>query len=655
MNCPSLCLNMIVKNESKIITSLLDSVSDIIDCSCICDTGSTDNTIEIIEKYFENKNIHGKIIVEPFQNFSYNRTFALQSAIGLSDYLLLMDADMILENNFFSKELLNSGDAFYIFQGNEDFYYKNLRIIKNNNQYIYKGVTHEYISIDNEIDKNIINIPKNKLFIKDIGDGGSKSDKFKRDIKLLNEGIINEPNNTRYYFYLANSYFDIKSYQNAIEIYKQRILMNGWNQEVWYCYYRIGLSYKHLNNISNAIFYWLEGYEYLPERLEGIYEIINFYRINNKHQLAYNFYLIANNILNKNFDKTNYLFLHNDIYTYKILHEYTIIAAYVNIKNINKEIIYLLNNCNNNDVINNILQNMKYYKFILEKESSINLDDTIKKYVNNDKNDFYSSSSCLIKKNNKYLLNIRYVNYYIEKDGSYTNTDKNIISLQKFILFDNKFNKINEKFFDLMYEDKKYIGIEDIKIFNFENKIKFIGTGLHKNNNLGLIFGNYNVDQILLLGNELKSNFNNNYCEKNWTFVNFKNDLNIIYSWHPLKICNIIDNKINIVQEKNMPNIFKYVRGSSSGFNFKNEIWFVSHIVSHEIPREYYHIITVFDDNMNLKKYSSPFKFEGESIEFCLSIIVESKRILINYSTWDRTTRIAIYNKKYIESILIES
>ena len=40
----TLCLNMIVKNEGKIITRLFNSVIDIIDTYCICDTGSTDNT-----------------------------------------------------------------------------------------------------------------------------------------------------------------------------------------------------------------------------------------------------------------------------------------------------------------------------------------------------------------------------------------------------------------------------------------------------------------------------------------------------------------------------------------------------------------------------------------------------------------------------------
>jgi hypothetical protein len=97
------------------------------------------------------------------------------------------------------------------------------------------------------------------------------------------------------------------------------------------------------------------------------------------------------------------------------------------------------------------------------------------------------------------------------------------------------------------------------------------------------------------------------------------------------------------------------------------ETWFIVHIAVEETPRSYYHVIVVFDENMNLNRYSAPFKFEGEKIEYCLSLIIdrqerpdrwveesegESERIIINYSTWDRTTKIAVFSKNYIESLL---
>ena len=76
----SLCLNMIVRNEAKIIIRLLESVLPIIDTYVICDTGSTDNTPELITSFFNKHTITGEVITEPFKNFGYNRTFEIGRA-----------------------------------------------------------------------------------------------------------------------------------------------------------------------------------------------------------------------------------------------------------------------------------------------------------------------------------------------------------------------------------------------------------------------------------------------------------------------------------------------------------------------------------------------------------------------------------------------
>ena len=669
---PTLCLNMIVKNESKIITRLFDSILSIIDCYCICDTGSTDDTIEIIENYFKSKNKYGKVVKEPFKNFCHNRNFALQSCKDMSDYVLLLDADMILEIKKFDKKILKTADSFHILQGNESFYYQNMRIVKNNGLYKYVGVTHEYIDVPS--DNTSASLDKNTIFIKDIGDGGSKQNKFERDLRLLIDGINEEPKNERYYFYLANTYHDLGRFCEAINVYKKRIELGGWYQEVWYSYFRIGLCYKNMNKFSDALYYWLEGYNYLPERLEGIYEIINHYRNISKHKLCKYFYNLALDILNQNHTRDSYLFLHNDIYTYKLYYEYTIFASYINVKNINNEIIKVFNNCNEDHILNNLLSNMKFYKDILNKQNVCVLDNSANFNINNEDVKFISSSSCLIKNKNNdgYLLNIRYVNYLIQDNGNYINCEKNIITSNQFIELDQKLNIIKNDWMNLTYDGRLYVGIEDIKIFYDKNKenIKYIGTGFHSNNTIGIVSGIYDVNSKNFQINELKQNFNNTSCEKNWIFVNYNDDECVIYDWYPLKICKIDENNmLKIVETKNMPKIYSKVRGSTCGFNYvkklgnnyngniqisieETEIWFVSHIVSYEKPRHYYHIISVFDSNMNLLRYSAPFKFEGECIEYSLSIVVEDEQVLINYSVWDRTTRIGIYEKQYIESLL---
>jgi tetratricopeptide (TPR) repeat protein len=669
---PTLCLNMIVKNESKIITRLFDSLISIIDSYCICDTGSTDNTVQLINDYFNNKGIQGKVVTEPFKNFCHNRNFALQSCIGMSDFVLLLDADMVIDIKNFNKQDLLHYDHFTILQGNESFYYQNVRIVKNNGKYKYVGVTHEYIDVPPN--SKIFSINKNNIFITDLGDGGAKHDKFERDIRLLTEGIKEEPNNHRYYFYLANSYHDSGNFDKAIISYKKRIEFGGWNEEVWYSYYRIGLCYKKMNKMNDAIHYWMEGYDYYPKRLEGLYEIIQHYRINSKHKLAILFYDQAKKILDSNENINNFLFLHKDIYDYKLYYEYTIFAAYLGIKNINCEVIKCLNNLNNSNEIHNLLRNMKFYKDILKPLKVHNFDNSILSNINNEIEKLNSSSSCLIPDtaSNGYKMNIRYVNYFLYENGSYTN-HKHIITSNKFVSFDKNLNILNEKWMEMIFDDRLYIGIEDVRIFNdiSSNNLLYIGTGFHKNSKIGINSGVYDKDSGKLVGNDIIPDFSKSDCEKNWVFVDYNNSTHVIYNWFPLKICKINDNnKLQNVEEKTMPNIFKLFRGSTCGFNYnkhlsennneninivieEKEIWFVTHMVSYETPRHYYHVIVVFDANMKLLRYSAPFKFEGEQIEYCLSIVVEHDRVLINYSTWDRTTRIGVYDKKYIDSMLI--
>lgn len=279
----TICLNMIVKNESAIIIRLLNSVLPVINSYCICDTGSTDNTVELIQQFFKGKKINGIIFHEEFKNFQYNRNITLNKCKNMGDFILLLDADMKLEINDKKQlfNLLNKNSYYTILQGNNDFMYENIRLIPNEclllNKTMYIGVTHEYLSIPKNYTE--LKLEKNVIFIQDIGDGGSKQDKFKRDIELFLSEFKLNPNsekNPRYNFYLANSYYNSSDDYNAIKYYKKTIKLNGWYQERWYSCYRLGLIYKERNNSQKAIYYWLEASNIIPDRLENIYHIIKY-------------------------------------------------------------------------------------------------------------------------------------------------------------------------------------------------------------------------------------------------------------------------------------------------------------------------------------------------------------------------------------------
>ena len=655
---PTLCLNMIVKNESKVITRLLESVAPILDTYCICDTGSTDNTIQVITEFFESKGISGKVVQEPFKDFGYNRSFGLQACKGMSDYAILLDADMVLKIGNFDKNILSSADSFCLLQGSESFYYQNMRIVRNNGEFKYLGVTHEYVSTPPN--NHNVNIGKDVLFINDIGDGGAKADKFERDIRLLTKGIEDEPKNARYHFYLANSYKDSGRFDEALEWYKKRIDLGDWEQEVWYSYYNIANMYEARGDMGNAVLYWLKGYNHNPKRLENIHKLVQHYRVVGECKSAKLFYDIAKKAMNEGINKDSYLFLANDVYTYKLEYEYSIISCYLGIKNINDAVVTILNNSTDEGIINNTLSNMKFYKDILTPIKEIDLTFIEHRNIGPSEREFFSSSPCIIHNDDKtgYLINIRLVNYWINAQGGYLNCGDYIITNNKYIEMDKDFNITKEKIFEVPFTDQRYMGVEDVRIFpDSQNpgKLIFSGTSQHKDGKIGMLYGDYDINNEHIIPNEITPSFCESWCEKNWVYIHYKDEDHMIYKWNPVQICKVNKetSKLDLVETKGeMPYIFQHVRGSSPGYKYNNEYWFSLHLVSYETPRHYYHILAVFDENMNFLRHSAPFKYQNECIEYTLGLVVEDERVIMSYSAWDRSSKIGVYDKKYIDGLL---
>jgi hypothetical protein len=102
------------------------------------------------------------------------------------------------------------------------------------------------------------------------------------------------------------------------------------------------------------------------------------------------------------------------------------------------------------------------------------------------------------------------------------------------------------------------------------------------------------------------------------------------------------------------PPICKLMRGSTNGVNINNEIWFITHLVSHEQKRHYYHMFVVLNvETFNVKRYSIPFTFEKKNIEYTLGFVFNKKtnNFLIGYSTMDRTTNYMEVSKENIDKL----
>jgi len=665
---PSLCLNMIVKNEGKIITRLLDSVSTIIDSYCICDTGSTDDTVEIITEFFKKRGIPGKVVQEPFKDFGYNRTFALNACKNLpnADYLLLLDADMIFQLNpqvsptDFKKMLKE--EAYYIFQGTNHHFYKNTRIVKNNKGITYWGVTHEYVNLPSGCNQSIID--RSVVFINDVGDGGSKANKFTRDIELLKNGLIEIPNNDRYTFYLANTYHDSGQHDLAIETYTKRIQIGGWIEEIWYSYYRIGKCYYHKGEHDKAIIAWMEGYNAYPNRIENLYEIVKHYRCNGKNTLAYGFYLLANKSM-QTYPSRDFLFTENDVYEYKLDYEFTIIGYYVNTEkyDILKYCMQVLKHSIDDGITKNLMSNYKFYaqKLITHNNNSINVDalKSIGSNFTDELQGFNSStpSFCIDTTTGNIIAKVRYVNYRIDENGGYVNqshiTTKNIISTLRFNDSKNTLEKIGTDFI-LDYNktlDNVYVGLEDIRLFESNGIIYYNCNRGISHRHIQIEHGQISLTDKTTVNSVLLTKPGSSEVEKNWVLVDKKgDDLYCIYKWHPLTLGKITKTQpsddhpslFETISQQNTPKGFKQLRGSTNGVKIGNEIWFLCHAVSYEDRRYYYQTFVVLDANTyEFKTYMPWFTFEGAKVEYCLGFIYleASNQLLIGYSIMDCETK----------------
>ncbi len=720
---PTICLTMIVKNESRVILRLLESLDGFIDDYCICDTGSTDDTIFKIKTYFDERRVVGSIIKAPFVDFSYNRNIALNYANdnSRSDYLLLMDADMVMlypspsigetgifaEKKRIKRELVSSGgEMFNIIQGNSNMNYKNTRIVKNiKDAFSYWGTTHEYLNINSNISDitiaQIITIDKSVLFINDIGDGGCKDNKADRDIELLSNGLADNPNNGRYLFYLANTYKDCGKYEDAIQYYKKRIAVGGWNEETWYCHYNIGNCYREMKNCESAVYSWLEAHNHSPHRCESLYEAIKHYRIIGNHKIAYNLFVMADNE-RKQIKSYDLLFLQKDVYDYKLDYELSIIGYYYNPRSYNiVDVVTKILSCENvsDSIYTNILSNYKFYADIISEfkitDSAVATPANLallngigeelvektgkKRLFNKSTPSIYSVSET------EMYVCIRYVNHYIDVNGNYYVKDndtepisivndngnyrvkKNILeSINVIAVIDISFPvwKISTEFilgYDDIPDPPQILGLEDIRMllttdkFSKTTNVLYTATrGLAKEHicvEYGSIYADKTRGARRLIGKT--------QIEKNWVLFQCAttDSIKCVYSWYPLAIGDIVDDTYAETHTIQTSPFFKRMRGSTNGVLINGELWFITHVVSYEPMRKYYHCFVVLDlYTYKVNRHTPLFKFGLDEIEYTLGFkfFGKTNELLLGYSRMDRKCEFMSISKTTVDGMFVK-
>ena len=281
-----LCLNMIVKDEAANIERCLESVAPFVTAWVICDTGSSDDTPERIERFFAARGIAGELHRIPFVNFGVARNEALERCRRCPlefDYILFADADMefVVGDRSFRERL--SAESCLV-QQRVGISYDNLRLLRRDVQARYVGATHEYLDVQGSRERLA------GIWFVDHASGANRPGKFARDARLLEEDLARDPGNARTVFYLAQSYRDGGELERARDAYRRRVAMGGFAEEVWYSLHEIGRLHERLGaSLAEIRSAYLDAFQYRPTRAEPLYQLARLHRERNEWALAHAF------------------------------------------------------------------------------------------------------------------------------------------------------------------------------------------------------------------------------------------------------------------------------------------------------------------------------------------------------------------------------
>lgn len=442
----TICLNMIVKDESHVIEETLGNLCEKInfDYWVVCDTGSSDNTPQIIQNFFDKKKIKGELYFDTWKDFGHNRTLALQRAYDKTDYLLVFDADDSIEGDLVLPELTHDGYMLKIGRKHEYTYDRTL-LVNNRKRWKFVGVLHEVI---NCLESNcVISMIQGDYCVI----SGRKGNRNKDPNKYYKDGIILEKAfldavvdddhiAIRYCFYCANSFFDAQHFEKAIDWYKRYLKIGNWDQEKYVSCRNLYTCYEKLNKKEEGFYYLMDGFSYDRERMECLLPLIIHYTQKKQYDIVFNLYSIVKDFYENNY--LNYDFSHKlfcDRSAGDVHVPYFIIIASLNLKKYETaikmyEIIFTNKSINcTEETIQHLLHNfqicieriqnnkkyfgelfegyltfLKSYKFPLEKYT-----EYITKYKN-----YFSNNICYSNSNNK--LNLLFLTGFLDKQWNYT-------------------------------------------------------------------------------------------------------------------------------------------------------------------------------------------------------------------------------------------
>lgn len=293
--------------------------------------------------------------------------------------------------------------------------------------------------------------------------------------------------------------------------------------------------------------------------------------------------------------------------------------------------------------------------------------------------------SIFIDESGKVIVNIRHVNYtfyhseeklYQHQYGPLTyihpEEDMHLRTWNWYCELDedfeiSKFSQIDTSTFDTYEPMWDFVGLEDARIFKWEDKLYITGVRRDTTTNGQ---GRMELSEIVVNNDGVQevSRFRipppkdpNSYCEKNWMpitdlpyhYVKWTNPTEVVKVDPENQTCETV----HLGEQINLP---RDVRGGSQVISWKDHYLALTHEVwlfNSEVGRKdavYRHRFILWDKNWNIVKVSDDFSIMSGHVEFSIGMVKRDSEFLISFGFQDNAAYVLKVPETVVEEMLNE-
>lgn len=332
----NVCLVMCVRDEEPVIERCFSSIVNFFDSFVICDTGSKDNTVEIMKKFMKKHNKYGYILFKEWEDFGTNKSYVLKRAYTdklsyENSFLCWLDADETYLNS--KGEYLTESDAkdflnilnshpetgiFYLKTHFGNLKYWRWNICRNNQLYFWRLPVQEVF--ESTTPTGHFYIPDSQFYLLARKEGNSARNPARKfnDVKMLKKWCEDHPDCARGFFYYADALLSIGLQDKAKEAFIKRMNLSGYQEEIYISCLKIA---RHCtNDFAEKDKYLTKAANDFPQRLEAFYELLMLHKDKNMF-LAFEWATKAPESV-----PDNSLFMEHDIIDWKFYLEASAVA-----------------------------------------------------------------------------------------------------------------------------------------------------------------------------------------------------------------------------------------------------------------------------------------------------------------------------------------